>query len=245
MFTILSCRGTQTMPDGTSAYLNVDTFGQSIQPSVVLPRGSWALVFAGFNNPVNGWEDSATKSAAAMSVNIPTDHVAACLWPGRGASLLQHVELSSARVNAIQAAKMYQPLVEGLLARGDKVYLFGHSCGCWLSYNLLSLLSRPVDGVVHMEAAIRVCEVDVKVYAEKTKKFLNFHSLQDSALRAMRADFVDQHRFDKTFDPTARIVGMDGIACAQNVDLTNIIKTRHSDGIAYPATWTAVKDWIK
>lgn len=255
MIQILSCRAETTMPDGkTVERLKCDGFSSNVGVRTLLgwsappifPVGKYLLVFSGYNNKDSGWSDAATDATKCISMELPEYETIACLWPGRGLNLLESVEFHKARQNALLAAPLYADVLERMVADGSEVVLMGHSCGCWLIYNIMTMAKCSVKATIWMEAAVRQSEVSGALVGSSFGTFVNFHSRTDSALTLMQKDFVDEAGgwgnllkafLSKSISSSEAIVGMAGFPGAINHDFTGIIGSRHGDGKSCPETW--------
>jgi hypothetical protein len=258
------------MPDGNNfRYLDPDRFSDKlchVDPGLLTdewPQRS-ILIFHGINSSVKGWHDEATTVAESMAEKMREVGITwtpiLCLWPGLSGT--DAIQFHRARQNAVRAARQfYAPFVRNLLARGKEVAFLGHSAGCWLTWQIIRALWVPlvnrrcVSAVVWMNAAIRASEMDPRndlmLHSEPPPvlRWLNFHSHEDSALRLMQLDPIDEaggwKRWAKDLlrlkrHPTSeRIVGMHGLDLpgVENVDLTEIIHERHSDARHWDGTW--------
>lgn len=258
---IVSSRASCIMPDGlTVRPFDVNESSVAIYYPEEIPTRSM-LFFAGYNNPLKGWHDSAIDAVYSMATHMRergiTYRPVAALWAGRGENVVEKIQFHVARKSAVLAAQVYYaPLVTQLLRQGKDIVLVGHSCGCYLIQRILERIpegGKKLRAVIWMEAAMRQAETTLEVIERSTEQLINFHSREDSALKFMQRDFVDEAGgwwgglkalFSGRNERREPIVGMHGIPYSSrvilNVDHTAIIGARHSDGRHYPGTWELI-----
>lgn len=258
---ILSNRALMRMPDAeTWECLDTDHFNATLTlkesfdepwlPAPVEDSGllrsifgtSCLLIFGGYNQPIEGWKDSALNATRGIDSTLAdlgcSATRVACLWPCRGQNLFEKIGFAEARRNAAKSAAQFVPFVRALLAAGVHVSLMGHSCGGFMAYLIASNVAG-IKNVILMNAAMRQSEFDAKALVN-AQRWLCFHSKEDSALKLMQADFVDQGassrlsmlnplNWFKSLQADEPIVGMHGIPCGgENIDLTAKIHADHS-----------------
>lgn len=262
-FRILSCRAPVIMPNGyTVQRFNLDKFGPLVElvedgedhPHLETWENTVLFDFEGFNRECKGWQDSTLAKSHELDSRLYHNgfrgEFVAGLWPCGDNGL----GFGAARDRAELAAKRhYAPFIQRLVSSGFKVVLVGHSCGGAMVYWIAEFMGKAgmqVSAAIMLNAALRQSEV-TPAHVCGAKKWINFHSSEDSALKLMQRSLADEHgsilkglwawlSFKNVRDE--KIVGMHGLPVSgipaeidiKNIDLTQEIHSAHGAAHTLP-----------